>query len=164
MSLHPTSFADWQHYPSTQDPIHIAWLKNAKKSKTAFAVADIEGVEISHKKFLTGVLLFSRKIEVYSPEQNVGLLLPSSGGGAIASMAILSLGKTIVNLNFTAGDLWMLAAVFSWGLYSVLLKKIDSSLSQLATLEVMIFIGLIFIFPFYMLESLNNSFFPKDTN
>ena len=103
MSIHPTSFADWQQYPSTLDPIHLSWLKNAKKSKTAFAVADIEGVEISHKKFLTGVLLFSRKIEAYSPEQNVGLLLPSSGGGAIASMAILSLGKTIVNLNFTAG-------------------------------------------------------------
>ncbi len=103
MSLHPTSFADWQQYPSTLDPIHLSWLKHAKKSKTAFAVADIEGVEISHKKFLTGVLLFSRKIEAYSPEQNVGLLLPSSGGGAIASMAILSLGKTIVNLNFTAG-------------------------------------------------------------
>ena len=103
MSLHPTSFADWQQYPSTLDPIHLSWLKHAKKSKSAFAVADIEGVEISHKKFLTGVLLFSRKIEAYSPEQNVGLLLPSSGGGAIASMAILSLGKTIVNLNFTAG-------------------------------------------------------------
>ena len=48
---------------------------------TSFTVADIEGVEISHKKFLTGVLLFSKKIEAYSPEQNVGLLLPSSGGG-----------------------------------------------------------------------------------
>jgi acyl-[acyl-carrier-protein]-phospholipid O-acyltransferase / long-chain-fatty-acid--[acyl-carrier-protein] ligase len=103
MSTHPASFADWQVYPSKLDPIHVAWLKNAKKSKTAFAVADIEGVEISHKKFLTGVLLFSKKIEVYSPEQNVGLLLPSSGGGAIASIAILSLGKTLVNLNFTAG-------------------------------------------------------------
>ncbi len=103
MSNHPTTFADWQNYPSTLDPIHVAWLKSAKKSKTAFAVADIEGVEISHKRFLTGVLLFSKKIEAYSPEQNVGLLLPSSGGGAIASMAILSLGKTIVNLNFTAG-------------------------------------------------------------
>jgi acyl-[acyl-carrier-protein]-phospholipid O-acyltransferase / long-chain-fatty-acid--[acyl-carrier-protein] ligase len=100
---HPNSFADWQKYPSKLDPIHVAWLKNAKKSKTAFAVADIEGVEISHKKFLTGVLLFSKKIKAYSPEQNVGLLLPSSGGGAIASMAILSLGKTIVNFNFTAG-------------------------------------------------------------
>ena len=103
MSNQPTSFADWQVYPSELDPIHVAWLKSAKKSKTAFAVADIEGVEISHKKFLTGVLLFLKKIEAYSPEQNVGLLLPSSGGGAIASIAILSLGKTIVNLNFTAG-------------------------------------------------------------
>ena len=103
MSNHPSSFAEWQNYPSTIDPIHVAWLKSAKKSKTAFAVADIEGIEISHKKFLTGVLLFSKKIEAYSPEQNVGLLLPSSGGGAIASIAILSLGKTLVNLNFTAG-------------------------------------------------------------
>ena len=103
MSHTPCSFDDWQDYPSKLDPIHIAWLKNAKKSSTAFAVADIEGVEISHKRFLTGVLLFSKKIAAYSPEQNVGLLLPSSGGGAIASMAILALGKTIVNLNFTAG-------------------------------------------------------------
>jgi len=103
MSIPPSSFTEWQDYPLTLDPIHIAWLKNAKKSSTAFAVADIEGLEISHKRFLAGVLLFSKKIEAYSPEQNVGLLLPSSGGGAIASMAILSLGKTIVNLNFTAG-------------------------------------------------------------
>ena len=90
----PTSFADWQSYPATLDPIHVAWLKQAKKSSTAFAVADIEGVEISHKKFLTGVLLFSKKIAAYSPEQNVGLLLPSSGGGAIASMAILAFSAT----------------------------------------------------------------------
>ena len=62
MSTHPNSFAEWQNYPSTLDPIHVSWLKNAKKSKTPFAVADIEGVEISHKKFLTGVLLFSKKI------------------------------------------------------------------------------------------------------
>jgi len=61
MSNPPTSFADWQSYPSTLDPIHVAWLKQAKKSSTAFAVADIEGVEISHKKFLTEVLLFSKK-------------------------------------------------------------------------------------------------------
>ena len=33
-------------------------------------------------------------------------------------------------------------------------------MSQLANLEVMIFIGLIFIFPLYLIESLNNSFLP----
>lgn len=63
MSNHPSSFAEWQDYPSTLDPIHVSWLKNAKKSKTAFAVADIEGVEIPHKRFLTGVLLFSKKLQ-----------------------------------------------------------------------------------------------------
>ena len=45
MSNHPSSFSEWQNYPSTLDPIHVAWLKNAKKSKTAFAVADIEGIK-----------------------------------------------------------------------------------------------------------------------
>jgi len=70
--------------------------------------------------------------------------------------------NNLYNLYFTPGDLWMFIAVFSWGLYSVLLKKIDVRLSQLATLEVIIFIGLIFIFPFYVIESLNNSFFPNN--
>lgn len=93
--------------------------------------------------------------------QFFGIILSIIGVLLIISRANLN---NLINLNFTIGDLWMLAAVFSWGLYSVLLKKIDSTLSQLATLEVMIFIGLIFIFPFYFLESLNNSFLPKDTN
>ena len=51
MTSEPTSFAEWQTYPLTIDPIHVAWLKQAKQAKTAFAVADIEGIEISHKRF-----------------------------------------------------------------------------------------------------------------
>ena len=93
--------------------------------------------------------------------QFFGILLSIIGVLFIISKANLI---NLINLNFTTGDLWMLAAVFSWGLYSVLLKKIDKNLSQLATLEVMIFFGLIFIFPFYFVESLNNSFLPKDIN
>ena len=68
--------------------------------------------------------------------------------------------NNLFNLYFTSGDVWMFTAVVSWCLYSVLLKKIDNSMSQLANLEVMIFIGLIFIFPLYLIESLNNSFLP----
>jgi len=93
--------------------------------------------------------------------QFFGIILSIIGVLLIISKSNLN---NLINFNFTIGDLWMLAAVFSWGLYSVLLKKIDSSLSQLATLEVMIFFGLIFISPFYVFESLNNSFLPKDTN
>ena len=75
---------------------------------------------------------------------------------------IIIKGKFInlIDLNFTPGDIWMLIAVISWGLYSVLLK-LDKSLPQIATLTVMIFFGSIFIFPFYFLESLSYGFFPN---
>ena len=68
--------------------------------------------------------------------------------------------SNLLNLHFIPGDIWMFIDVFSWGLYSVLLKKIDAKLNQLATLEIMIIIGLIFISPFYFLESLDNKFLP----
>jgi len=93
--------------------------------------------------------------------QFFGIILSIIGVLLIISKANFT---NLINLNFTKGDLWMLAAVFSWGLYSVLLKKIDNTLSQLATLEVMIFFGLIFISPFYIIESLHNSYLPKDLN
>mgnify|MGYP000350756737 CR=1 FL=1 len=67
----------------------------------------------------------------------------------------------LFNLHLIPGDIWMFIAVFCWSLYSVLLKKIDKKLSQLATLQIMIFIGLIFISPFYFFESLNEGFYPK---
>jgi hypothetical protein len=67
MSNLPNSFAEWQDYPLTLDPIHIAWLK--KKSSTTAAIAEMEGVEISHKKNLTGVLLFSKKIALVNDQE-----------------------------------------------------------------------------------------------
>ena len=36
MSNSPSSFAEWQDYPLTLDPFHVAWLKQAKKSKIDF--------------------------------------------------------------------------------------------------------------------------------
>lgn len=81
----------------------------------------------------------------------------------IGALCIVLKGNinNLFNLYFTPGDIWMFIAVFSWGLYSVLLKKIDSSISQLVSLEIMIFLGLIFIIPFYFFESLENGFFPN---
>ena len=81
----------------------------------------------------------------------------------IGALSIILKGNldNLYNLYFTSGDLWMIAAVISWCLYSVLLKKIDSKTSQLANLEVMIIIGIIFITPFYIFESVNSTFLPS---
>ena len=60
MSNHPSSFAEWQNYPSTIDPIHVAWLKSAKKTKTAFAVADI----VNRVQFRWIVLPFGKRRKI----------------------------------------------------------------------------------------------------
>ena len=101
-------------------------------------------------------LIFKTKTNLF---QFLGIFLSLLG---VFNIVLKGNINNLYNLYFTPGDLWMFIAVFSWGLYSVLLKKVDVRLSQLATLEVMIFIGLIFIFPFYVIESLNNSFFPNN--
>ena len=90
--------------------------------------------------------------------QFTGIVLSLIGAFAIVLKGNLN---NLFNLYFTAGDLWMLAAVISWCLYSVLLKKIDSKTSQLANLEVMIIIGVIFIIPFYFMESFNSTYLPS---
>jgi len=100
-------------------------------------------------------LIFKTKTNFF---QFFGIFLSLLGAFCIVLKGNIN---NLYNLYFTPGDIWMFVAVFSWGLYSVLLKKIDVKLSQLATLELMIFIGLIFIFPFYVLESFNNGFFPN---
>ena len=68
--------------------------------------------------------------------------------------------NNLFNLYFTSGDVWMFTAVVSWCLYSVLLKKIDNSISQLASLQVMVILGLLFIFPLYIIENYHTSFLP----
>ena len=90
--------------------------------------------------------------------QFTGIVLSLLGAFAIVLKGNLN---NLYNLYFTSGDLWMLGAVVSWCLYSVLLKKIDSKTSQLANLEVMIIIGVIFIIPFYIIESFNTTYLPS---
>ncbi len=99
-------------------------------------------------------LLFRTKT---TKPQFAGIILSLIGAFSIILKGNLD---NLYNLYFTSGDLWMIAAVISWCLYSVLLKKIDSKTSQLANLEVMIIIGIIFITPFYIFESANSTFLP----
>lgn len=96
------SFTSWQKYSKTLDSIPISWLKTAKRMSFQMSATDIMGDPVSHYKFITAVFGFSSLIKKKSPEQNIGILVPASVGGAICNMAVLALGKTVVNLNFTA--------------------------------------------------------------
>lgn len=105
------SFSAWQEYADDLEPIPNNWLRVAKKRGRAIAASDIIGQEINHHKFMTAVFRFAAKIHQNSSEQNIGLLLPTSTAGAITNMAVLTLGKTIINLNYTSSKEALQAAV-----------------------------------------------------
>lgn len=96
------SIDSWEHYTSDLPSIGTAFIDTAKRNSDELTVADSLAGPLNGNKFLTGVICFSRLIKKYSKEQNVGLLLPTSSAGAIANMAAILCGKTVVNLNFTA--------------------------------------------------------------
>jgi acyl-[acyl-carrier-protein]-phospholipid O-acyltransferase/long-chain-fatty-acid--[acyl-carrier-protein] ligase len=100
------SVASWEAYSFMLDPIPLSWLKAAKRMSFRMAAADVLGDPMSHHRFMTAVLRFGVLIKRLSPEQNIGLLLPTSGGGAIANMAVLSLGKTIISITLPVAKLY----------------------------------------------------------
>jgi len=93
----------WSKYIDTLPPLANAWIKMAKKSGSSLAIADATGTELGAQKFAAVVKTFASQIDKRSHnEQNIGIVMPSSVGGTIINMATLMLGKTIVNLNYTA--------------------------------------------------------------
>lgn len=98
------SIGSWQSYATRLPSLPKAWIKEAKQIESGLSIADSTGVELSGYRFITAVLLMRGAFKnVLGKEQNVGLIVPTSAGGSIANMATLTLGKTIVNLNYSSG-------------------------------------------------------------
>ena len=58
----------------------------------------------------------------------------------------------LINLKFTIGDLWMLAAAVGWALYSIYLFYWKSELSIFQRFTLVSFFGALSLLPFYMAE------------
>lgn len=86
------------------DTIAERWIDSAKDPTFTkeFLIIDTLGAKLSPLRALTGSIVLTRHIKKISPEQNVATLLPTSAGAMLCNMAILLLGKTLVNLNYTA--------------------------------------------------------------
>jgi len=98
------SIQSWKVYADTLPCLPEAWLASVKQSGNALCAVDSTGTELSNYRFAAGTLLLAKHLRRRIGRQpNVGVILPTSVGGAMGNMALLSLGKTIVNLNYTSG-------------------------------------------------------------
>lgn len=80
--------------------------------------------ELTFLKALVGSMCTARWLTPrIGPEKNVGIWLPTSVGGALANVALNFLGRTTVNLNYTAGIDAIRSAVKQTGLRTVVTSK-----------------------------------------
>ena len=89
------------------------------------------------------------KIEKTNLYQISGIFFSLFGVFIIITKADIEI---LMNLNFNKGDLWMVVAMFSWAIYSALLRKKKFELSHIAFLQTIITTGLLFLLPAYIME------------
>ena len=106
----------WAHRKDDLRPLHHSFIRQARKHPLRLALADLQTPPLSFLKSLAGAVAIARALEPrWRGEQNVGILLPASVGGALANLAASLAGKTVVNLNFTTGRSGMeSAAAQAW--------------------------------------------------
>ena len=97
------------------------------------------------------IMLFSSilKIEKTNIFQIIGVIFSFAGVIMIITKADIQILK---NLDFNKGDITMVVAMFSWALYSTLLKRQKYEISQISLLQVVITFGLVFLMPIYFIE------------
>lgn len=102
----------WFDYIDRQPPLIMQWLVQAKLGRKSLAVADSTGATLTHERLLTAVLSFSKHLAPrLHTEQTLGVCLPASVGATIATLSLLALNKTMVNLNYTASQEALASAI-----------------------------------------------------
>jgi acyl-[acyl-carrier-protein]-phospholipid O-acyltransferase/long-chain-fatty-acid--[acyl-carrier-protein] ligase len=122
-----------------RDLLHLRFVRTARKNWSRFAMADSTGRELTYGRALTGAVLISRWA-LTRDEEMIGLLLPSSVGGALANLGVTLAGKVSVNLNFTAGPAAMESAMGQCGVKTILTSRAFVAKAKLATMDGMVYL------------------------
>ena len=110
--------------PVPGDTLPHRFAATAKKRWSAPAVADSTGRQLTYGETLIAARLLARWMEREAPGQaHIGLLLPTSVGGALANLATAFAGRAAVNLNFTAGEDSIAAAIQACDVRTILTAK-----------------------------------------
>ncbi len=104
---------------------------------------------------------FLFKIENTNSYQLVGLIISVIGVFAIITRLDLNI---LLTLSFNIGDIWMICAVFCWGIYSAFLKKLKLKISLLSLVHILCSCGLIFLFPQFLYEYSQSDIINVDKN
>ncbi len=109
--------------------VHRAFLRNATSLRNLFRPCAIDNSTgtprtLTWGKTLVAALCVQRALRTrVGDSTNIGIWLPTSLGGALANLAVAFMGKTSVNLNYTAGTGPVRSAVRQAGVRVVITSK-----------------------------------------
>lgn len=84
------------------------------------------------------------------PRQSLGVGISATGVLLVLSHGHLAI---VENLIHHPGNLWVLLGVFSWALYSVLLRRLPSGIGGRGLFLATVIVGLVALLPFYLYET-----------
>ncbi len=98
------------------------------------------------------ILLFARLLlgEKFTRLKILGVLMTTLGVLLLVSNGHL---KNLINLSFRLGDLWVLAAAITFGLYSILIKKRPADLSLVSFTFMTFILGWLLLAPLFWWET-----------
>jgi acyl-[acyl-carrier-protein]-phospholipid O-acyltransferase/long-chain-fatty-acid--[acyl-carrier-protein] ligase len=101
-----------------------AWIRSARRKWFQPAIADSTKKQLKYGETLIAALLVRNWLnQKHAEETHIGLLLPSSVGGALANMGVTLAGRSAVNFNFTSGEANCRSALEQCGVRTVLTSR-----------------------------------------
>ncbi len=105
---------DWRSLPA-------AFLSVARANWGKVAMIDSLGTKRTYGEVLIGSLILGRLLrKTLGSDRYVGLLVPSGVAGAVANMAVATLGKVAVNLNYSASKSVVDASIAQCGIKHII--------------------------------------------
>lgn len=100
------------------------FIQSARKNWQRKALSDSSDKQLSYGRTASAAVALAQQLKPsVHEEEMIGLLLPSSIGGALANLAVPLLGKVPVNLNYTASPEAVQSAIDQCGIKTVLTSK-----------------------------------------
>ncbi|MBN2722295.1 MAG: MFS transporter, partial [Campylobacterales bacterium] len=112
----------WEDSVSELTPLTHSWLRWAKTRPLKRSIVDTLGNDVNNLEVMRDVFLFAKRFKHISRE-NIGVLLPSSYMGTIVNVALLIIGKRVVNLNYTLGTEAIKSAISQAGIETIITSK-----------------------------------------
>jgi acyl-[acyl-carrier-protein]-phospholipid O-acyltransferase/long-chain-fatty-acid--[acyl-carrier-protein] ligase len=114
----------WQSYARQLPSLQEAWLSSAKANGSRLMVTDSSGSSLSGRDMILRVWRTASFLRPkLGPSQRVGIVLPASVEGAVVTMALLSMGRTVVPLNDRAGAVSLQQMIVEAGVDTVVTDR-----------------------------------------